>query len=104
VSKLDKKIKVHGGLNIIGWGLLLPIGAMVARYARGFDPAWFYSHIVFQILGYGCIIAGIVTGVDVAKQVQADQLDAHRGLGIFLLVLASLQVTYLVLKLLWFLD
>lgn len=98
VSKLNKKIKVHGSLNIIGWGVLLPIGAMVARYARGFDPAWFYSHIAFQILGYGCIIAGVATGVDVAKLAQPDQLNAHRGLGIFLLALATLQVLAVVLR------
>jgi uncharacterized membrane protein len=94
-SSVNQKIQVHGALNILGWGILLPLGVMVARYARSFDPAWFYTHIVFQILGFVCIIGGIVTGFDVGSLVEADGLGAHQALGVFLLVLASLQVTYL---------
>jgi hypothetical protein len=89
-STLDRKAKVHGSLNILGWGL--PVGAMVARYARGFDPAWFYIHVTFQIVGFACVIAGIATGVDLTKEIQPEQLNHHRGLGIFIFVLAILQV------------
>ncbi|KAG0591176.1 hypothetical protein KC19_1G155900 [Ceratodon purpureus] len=91
-SKLEKKSKIHGSLQILGWGLLLPVGAMVARYARGFDPAWFYVHVTFQILGFACIIAGVATGIQLAKDFQPEHLQAHRGLGLFLFVLAILQV------------
>lgn len=93
-SKLQKKSKIHGSFQILGWGLLLPVGAMVARYARGFDPAWFYIHVTFQILGFACIVAGVATGIELAKDLKPDHLQTHRGLGLFLFFLAILQVLY----------
>ncbi|MCL7034252.1 hypothetical protein MKW94_025476 [Papaver nudicaule] len=42
---------VHGVLNVVAWGILMPVGAIAARYLRVFnsmDPAWFYVHIVTQ--------------------------------------------------------
>jgi len=38
---------IHGTLNAISWGILLPIGAITARYLRhiqALGPAWFYAH------------------------------------------------------------
>lgn len=67
---------------------------MVARYGRGFDPAWFYTHIAFQITGFACIIAGVATGVELTKDIQPKQLNGHRGLGIFIFALAILQVLF----------
>jgi uncharacterized membrane protein len=67
---------------------------MVARYAHGFDPAWFYIHITVQILGFACIVAGVATGIELAKDLKPNHSQAHRGLGLFLLVLVVLQVLY----------
>ena len=67
---------------------------MVARYTRGFDPTWFYIHTLFQIVGFLCIVAGVATGIELAKDFQPDHLAAHRGLGMFLFGLAILQVLY----------
>lgn len=92
VSKLEKRVKTHGALQVFGWGVLLPIGAIVARYAREYDPAWFYIHATFQIIGFIFIIAGVATGVALAKDVEVPGLNGHKGLGLFLLILAILQV------------
>ncbi|KAG0591667.1 hypothetical protein M758_1G227900 [Ceratodon purpureus] len=97
-SKLDKQVKAHGALQVFGWGVLLPIGAMVARYAREYDPAWFYIHITFQITGFIFIIAGVATGVNLAKSFSTPGLTGHKGLGIFLFTLAILQVLAVVLR------
>ncbi|TKY53987.1 Cytochrome b561 and DOMON domain-containing protein [Spatholobus suberectus] len=46
---------VYGILILIGWGTLLPIGVMIARYFRNFSilcGVWFECHIVCQALGY----------------------------------------------------
>ncbi len=91
-SKLQKQVKTHGALQVFGWGVLLPIGAMVARYARGYDPAWFYIHITFQIIGFIFIIAGLATGLHLEHSIDVPGLDRHKGLGIFIFVLALLQV------------
>ena len=55
-AKLAKKVKAHGAVQIFGWGVL-PIGAMVARYAKSF-----YIHITFQVTGFIFIIAGVALG------------------------------------------
>jgi hypothetical protein len=91
-SKLQKQVKAHGAVQVFGWGVLLPIGAMVARYARGYDPAWFYIHVTFQMVGFIFIIAGVATGVHLAKSIDTPGLSGHKGLGIFLFILAILQV------------
>ena len=77
---------------MFGWGVLLPIGAMVARYARDYDPAWFYIHVTFQMIGFIFIIAGVATGVHLANSIDTPGLAGHKGLGIFLFLLAILQV------------
>ncbi|KAF7815957.1 cytochrome b561 and DOMON domain-containing protein [Senna tora] len=47
--------RVHGILNGIGWGILMPIGVMLARYLKAFNnvsPMWFHLHRALQILAY----------------------------------------------------
>ncbi|KAG4931928.1 Cytochrome b561 and DOMON domain-containing protein [Glycine soja] len=44
---------VHEILILIGWGTLLPIGVIIARYLRNFlCDVWFKWHIACQTLGY----------------------------------------------------
>lgn len=83
--------KAHGALNLFAWGVLLPIGAIVARYCRGWDPLWFYLHAGIQFVGFILGLAGVVAGVSLYGKIQADH-PAHRGLGIFVLVLGILQI------------
>lgn len=87
--------RTHGGLNIFAWGVLLPIGSIIARYCRQWDPQWFYVHVVFQFIGFLIGLAGVVAGVALYNRLHAN-VAAHRGLGIFVLVLGILQVCYLI--------
>lgn len=80
----------HGLVNMLGWGILIPIGVMVARYLRQYDPIWFYSHTTIQSLGFLLGFAGIVCGFVLEDRLTAD-VDRHKALGIFILVLACLQ-------------
>lgn len=82
----------HGILNIIGWGVLLPIGAIVARYFKRSGPLWFYIHAMVQFTGFIIGLAGVVAGVALYDKLHAN-VSAHRGLGIFILVLGILQVS-----------
>ncbi|XP_029129022.1 cytochrome b561 and DOMON domain-containing protein At4g12980-like [Cajanus cajan] len=46
---------VYRILILIGWGTLLPIGVIIARYLRNFPvlyDVWFKCHLVCQTLGY----------------------------------------------------
>ena len=61
--KLQKKhnhfhflgINLHGSLMIFAWGIIFPIGAIVARYLRPMAQfktgMWFQIHRVFQLFG-----------------------------------------------------
>ncbi|XP_041000673.1 cytochrome b561 and DOMON domain-containing protein At3g61750-like [Juglans microcarpa x Juglans regia] len=83
--------KNHGILGIIGWGLILPIGALVPRYLKHKDPLWYYLHSVFQFVGFCIGLAGVVLGQRLYNIIQAD-FPKHRGIGIFVLVLSILQI------------
>ncbi|XP_059305087.1 cytochrome b561 and DOMON domain-containing protein At3g07570-like [Lycium ferocissimum] len=83
--------RTHGLLNMFGWGILIPIGAMVARYLRQYDPIWFYSHITIQSLGFLLGFAAIICGFVLEDRLGVD-VDRHKTLGIFILVLGCLQV------------
>ncbi|XP_024373764.1 cytochrome b561 and DOMON domain-containing protein At3g07570 [Physcomitrium patens] len=91
-DKLQKRVRTHGALQVFGWGILLPIGVLFARYAKSLDPAWFYIHITFQMIGFIFVIAGLGTGVSLANEINVHGLAGHKGLGFFLFALAILQV------------
>lgn len=65
VAIIDQSLKnTHGTLNAIGWGILLPLGAIFSRYVRPFaDPLWFYIHISLQLSGYLLGVAGFGIGL-----------------------------------------
>lgn len=81
----------HGILAIMGWGVLLPIGAIVSRYCREWDPWWFYLHICIQFVGFIIGLAAFVTGLSLYDKLHTN-VNVHRGIGIFVFVLGSLQV------------
>lgn len=81
----------HGSLNMIGWGICLLIGAMVARYLREKDPLWFYLHACIQVVGFILGVSGIITGL-VLEDVLSASVDRHKTIGIFVLIFGCLQV------------
>ncbi|KAK8956770.1 hypothetical protein KSP39_PZI001468 [Platanthera zijinensis] len=81
----------HGALAILGWGVLLPVGAMIARYCKEWDLPWFELHLAFQFAGFFFGLAAVVTGISLYDKIHANVV-VHRGLGIFVLVLGILQV------------
>jgi hypothetical protein len=96
-ASTDALKRNHGALNIFAWGVLLPIGAIIARYCRQWDPAWFYLHVGFQVSGFIFGVAGIVLGVTLYNKLAA-AVHAHRGIGIFILVLGIFQVLALLFR------
>uniref|UniRef100_A0ACD5US25 Uncharacterized protein n=1 Tax=Avena sativa TaxID=4498 RepID=A0ACD5US25_AVESA len=82
----------HGLLSMMGWGVLLPMGMMVARYFRRQDPYWFYGHMAVQGVGFLLGIAAVILGF----RLNSDGLNnifVHKAIGITILSTASLQVT-----------
>ncbi|KAI4365035.1 hypothetical protein MLD38_021055 [Melastoma candidum] len=86
-SKLRRR-NIHGILNAVSWGILMPLGITIARYMRVFksaDPAWFYLHIGCQFSGYVVGIASWGTGLKQGSESTDDTYSAHRSIGIPLL-------------------
>ncbi|KAI3804905.1 hypothetical protein L1987_26784 [Smallanthus sonchifolius] len=92
----------HGVLNAVSWGVLMPMGAMVARYLKVFKvahPAWFYIHVACQATAYGVGVAGWGTGLKLGSDSEGIKYTTHRNIGITLFVLGTLQVFALLLRL-----
>ncbi|KAM0901143.1 hypothetical protein ACQ4PT_020155 [Festuca glaucescens] len=83
----------HGLLSMMGWGVLLPIGIMVARYFRRQDPYWFYGHMAVQGVGFLVGIAAVIIGFRLEDDDGLKNIDVHKAIGIAILAMSSLQVT-----------
>ncbi|KAJ6747799.1 CYTOCHROME B561 AND DOMON DOMAIN-CONTAINING PROTEIN [Salix koriyanagi] len=81
-SAKTTKRNIHGVLNAVSWGILMPIGA--------FDSKVLEAYIVG--------VAGWATGLKLGSESAGIQYDAHRTIGIFLFCLATLQVFALLLR------
>lgn len=86
--------RTHGALNMIGWGILMPIGVIVARYFRQWDPIWFYSHIAIQIFSFLFGLVGFILGFVVEGFTKAE-VTHHKNIGILILTLGCLQVRFI---------
>ncbi|XP_054776507.1 cytochrome b561 and DOMON domain-containing protein At4g17280-like [Prosopis cineraria] len=100
-NSLRRRRNVHGVLNAVSWGILMPLGAIIARYLKVFksaDPAWFYLHVTCQTSAYIIGVAGWGTGLKLGSDSVGIRYDTHRALGIVLFCLGTLQVFALLLR------
>nr|ACG28004.1 membrane protein [Zea mays] len=100
-DSIIRKKNTHGILNAVSWGLLLPMGAIFARYLKTFrsaDPAWFYLHVACQLLGYGVGVSGWATGIHLGNLSKGITYSLHRNIGITVFALGTLQIFALFLR------
>lgn len=81
----------HGILTIIGWGIIIPFGASMARYLREYEPLWYYIHSSVQFIGFFVGLSGVAVGRTLYELVHAD-FNSHRSIGYIVLALSVLQV------------
>lgn len=93
-ANFEKLKRNHGILNVIGWGILLPCGAIVARYFKRLDPQWYYLHTSIQFVGFVIGLLGFAAGRYLYNKTHAN-FQVHRGIGIFVVLLSMLQVVVL---------
>ncbi|KAA8524813.1 hypothetical protein F0562_011236 [Nyssa sinensis] len=92
---------VHGVLNAISWGTLMPLGAIIARYLKVFksaDPAWFYLHVTCQCSAYIVGVAGWATGLKLGSDSSGTANQTHGNIGMVLFILGTLQLFALLLR------
>ncbi|XBI37650.1 hypothetical protein VPH35_122898 [Triticum aestivum] len=90
-----RKKNTHGILNAVSWGILLPMGGIVARYLKTFksaDPAWFYLHVACQLIGYAVGVSGWATGIHLGNLSKGITYSLHRNIGIAVFALGTVQV------------
>ncbi|KAL5490385.1 hypothetical protein ACEPAI_5218 [Sanghuangporus weigelae] len=91
----EKLIVAHAVLSVLGFLVVLPIGSLIARWARTFWANWFYYHWMTQVIfGIPVVVTGWALGpLSVAAQGVAHANDSHKVLGILLLPLYLIQLT-----------
>ncbi|XP_023544277.1 cytochrome b561 and DOMON domain-containing protein At5g47530-like isoform X1 [Cucurbita pepo subsp. pepo] len=87
--------QVHGVLNIIGWGTLIPIGIVIARYFREEFPLkcdrWYSAHAVCQTCGYIMGTVGWGFGVSLINSSNRSHVP-FLVLGILVILLTAIQI------------
>ena len=60
MTAIAKAKVLHGVLMMLGWGVLLPAGVLIARYLKWKGPLWLKLHIGLQISGLAFGLAGLI--------------------------------------------
>ncbi|KAJ7539628.1 hypothetical protein O6H91_11G102300 [Diphasiastrum complanatum] len=96
ITPPHEKLKyIHGIVNTLGWGFLLPVGALTARYFRQFEleagtASWFYAHIILQSSGYVLGIMGWAIGMKLGSYSTEVAYPQHRCIGITIFTFGSI--------------
>ncbi|XAR65742.1 hypothetical protein NMG60_11009952 [Bertholletia excelsa] len=106
-GKKNRLKQLHGILNTISWGIMMPMGFLSARYGKAVgpsaDPLWFYIHLGLQLSAFVIgLLGGTVTGLRIlsgsfSRGVGVDY-PGHFGLGLILSFLGLIQVSAGVLR------
>ena len=56
-------VVAHGSLMVTSWGLLLPMGVLIAHFLRHRDPTWFVIHRGIQFCGICFALSGFIIAV-----------------------------------------
>jgi hypothetical protein len=93
-SNLNSKYYAHGALMLIGWGWLLPMGAIFAKlFKHRPDAIWFQLHRTLQVSGLMISTIGFIIALKNFKVFQDKGFNTykHGVMGITVMVLGWLQ-------------
>ncbi|KAA0149901.1 hypothetical protein FNF28_07311 [Cafeteria roenbergensis] len=96
LAPVNVLVLVHGSLMFLSWGVLLPVGALVARFARGVPPTagpgacWFRFHWMLQTAGTLASLAGAGTAIALVAQSGGSHFGSlHKAGGLVVVLLGS---------------
>ncbi|KAJ4845352.1 hypothetical protein Tsubulata_039643 [Turnera subulata] len=92
---------VHGVINAVAWGVLLPTGVVMARYLRhirALGPTWFYVHAGIQLTAYFLGTVGFGIGIRLGAMSPGVVYGLHRKLGFAAFCLGALQTLALLFR------
>ena len=68
----EKLLKIHGALMVVAWGVIFPIGALLAVFRHkvgssqggvfSFAPNFYIPHTAFQMLGFVLVVLSMICG------------------------------------------
>lgn len=93
-------MQAHGILNIIGWGVILPIGVIIARYFKkgpiqwNKHDEWKHAHKTCQAFGYIIGATGWGLGLWLGISSKYYSFPKHGAFGISIFTFATLQVKH----------
>lgn len=101
----DRQLRTiaHGSMMLLGWGILLPTGVMIAKTMRHRNPLWYKMHSVIQTVGLLLTIAGFIVALSsfdvfIAGGGGHFLSVLHGGIGIVVMIVAILQPLNAVLR------
>ncbi|KAH0578304.1 hypothetical protein H2248_003931 [Termitomyces sp. 'cryptogamus'] len=94
LTPVERTAKTHAILCVTGFLILLPIGALVARFIRTFSTRWWTAHSLIQFVISGPIIGvGWSFGHQTAQMLNMGHfIDTHQQTGLALLILYIAQL------------
>lgn len=90
-------MQIHGILNTVAWGIILPLGVLIARYIKSLDPsspAWFHGHRICQSIGYVLGAVGFALGLKLGNESEGITHQSHRAMAIAVFCLSTFQVCF----------
>jgi len=92
ISPINYRWLDHAILMTIGWGFFLPLGVIMARYAKAHHPLWFHLHRAFNIIGLTLTLAGFIIALTQFGPIDAyHQKFVHACLGCTVMSLGLFQ-------------
>lgn len=103
--EVDSKFVVHAWLMTIGWGVLIPLGVLTARFLKSKpNKLWFKLHRAIQTTGLVFAIIGLVLAVQAVGnkggngQHFAGTNKSHKVLGLVVMVLGIQQPLFAIFR------
>ncbi|CAN4116657.1 unnamed protein product [Withania somnifera] len=94
---------VHGVINIFGWGILLPIGVIIARYYKRLPmkcEEWYSLHVRSKVAGYilGTIGWGLGMSIRNSDKDKHTKMSTHGIIGTIIFTFTTIQVLAICLQ------
>eukprot|EP00884_Botryococcus_braunii_P017827 jgi/Botrbrau1/4728/Bobra.0218s0040.1 len=86
----EREVLAHGFLMAMSWGVLIPVGAVVARNFKTLSSVWFNVHRIIQGIGWLLGWAGFGIGLHLTH----GRYSLHQRLGIVIQLLGTFQVIF----------
>jgi len=92
-SRRDMIVLAHGVVCAIAYLVVMPAGALLARYYRTLSPAWFKGHWIVQFaIASPIVFIGVVLAITISRM--GGKWGTHAQVGVLLFVLYGTQCLF----------